>query len=248
METTTAFDLNQAIQRWRDNLAQSPAFRSENLYELETHLRDSIAVLQRQGLSVEESYLVGVRRLGKTGSLEAEFAKQNGQSIWLDRALWILIGAQIWSLAGNLTNYLQVLLNIALPKVNEWLTTYGFGAIPESIPAQVFYVVALPVTILIGAKAFATFHRWAEGRGWSPLAFFLNRPRLLAASYAILFVMPMVFSWGMGALVAKYGLQRHFSTPGLSGYTLVALLVLHTTVFAAIVMIIARRRLKLNRS
>ena len=108
METATPFDLNQEIQRWRETLGQSPAFRSENLYELETHLRDSIAVLQRQGLSAEESFLVAVKRLGKTGSLEAEFAKQNAQSIWLDRALWMLIGAQIWSLASILTNSLRL--------------------------------------------------------------------------------------------------------------------------------------------
>src|ERR1043165_8539789 len=58
MEATTPFDLNQAIQRWRENLGQSPAFRSENLFELESHLRDSIATLQRQGLSDEEALLV----------------------------------------------------------------------------------------------------------------------------------------------------------------------------------------------
>ena len=46
MENQTAFDLNQAIQRWRENLANSPAFRSENLNELESHLRDSISTLE----------------------------------------------------------------------------------------------------------------------------------------------------------------------------------------------------------
>ena len=47
METTsTPFDLNQAIQQWRDGLAQSPAIRGENLDELEVHLRDSVATLQ----------------------------------------------------------------------------------------------------------------------------------------------------------------------------------------------------------
>ena len=52
METTTSFDLNRAIQSWRENLAQSPAFRGENLNELESHLRDSVATWQARGLSV----------------------------------------------------------------------------------------------------------------------------------------------------------------------------------------------------
>ena len=33
METKTAFDLNTAIQRWREHLSQSPQFRPENLEE-----------------------------------------------------------------------------------------------------------------------------------------------------------------------------------------------------------------------
>jgi hypothetical protein len=47
MQNEISFDLNRAIQNWREQLAQLPAFRSENLDELETHLRDSIAVLKQ---------------------------------------------------------------------------------------------------------------------------------------------------------------------------------------------------------
>src|SRR4051794_3815451 len=58
METQTSFDLNLAIQRWRENLAQSSALRNENLNELESHLRDSIAALQTAGLSGEEAFVI----------------------------------------------------------------------------------------------------------------------------------------------------------------------------------------------
>jgi hypothetical protein len=102
MENTTSFDLNRAIQQWRENLGQSPAFRSENLNELESHLSDSIATLQTRGLSAEEAFLIASRRIGKGGSLEMEFAKVNRRIVWLDRTLWMLIGVQIWGLVSGL--------------------------------------------------------------------------------------------------------------------------------------------------
>src|ERR1017187_9086718 len=98
MENQTSFDLNLAIQRWREELGQSPAFHSENLNELESHLCDSIATLQTRGLSAEEAFIIATRRIGKGGSLEMEFAKVNRRTVWLDRALWMLIGVQIWGL------------------------------------------------------------------------------------------------------------------------------------------------------
>ena len=103
METTTSFDLSRAIQQWRENLAQSPVFRTENIHELESHLRDSIATLQTRELSAEEAFVIATRRIGKGGALETEFAKVNRRDVWLDRALWMLIGVQIWGLAMDLT-------------------------------------------------------------------------------------------------------------------------------------------------
>ncbi len=96
MENPTSFDLNRAIQQWREDIAQSPAFRTENLNELESHLRDSIAALQSHGLSGEEALVVASRRIGKGRALEQEFGKVNGRSVWLDRLLWMLIGFQFW--------------------------------------------------------------------------------------------------------------------------------------------------------
>lgn len=96
METKTPFDLNTAIQRWREHLSQSPQFRPENLEELEIHLRDSVAALQDKALSEEEAFLVATRRLGGAPALEPEFAKVNGQAVWMNRLLWMLVGAQLW--------------------------------------------------------------------------------------------------------------------------------------------------------
>jgi hypothetical protein len=101
METTTAFDLNQAIQRWRENLCQSPAFQRENLDELQAHLRDSMLDLRACGLSAEESFVIAIKRLGNSQMLEAEFGRANKNFVWLDRVLWMLVGIQLWGLTSG---------------------------------------------------------------------------------------------------------------------------------------------------
>ncbi len=246
METTTPFELNQAIQQWRENLGQSPAFRSENLYELETHLRDAIETLQGGGLSDEEAFLIAAKRIGNSSQLETEFAKQNSRSIWLDRALWILLGAQLWTLASVLSFSVQTLLQAAIPKANELLSTYGFGRISESIPGQVFYVIALPATILVSVKLFWMIQHWAERRGWTPLNFVLNRPRLLAGVYVILFLSPLGVQYVTALLVQWLALERYAGMSLASGSALYVLVGLQLVVFASMVMVIARRRLRLR--
>lgn len=102
MENQTLFDLNLAVRRWREDLAHSSAFRNENLNELESHLRDSVATLQTRDLSAEEAFLIATRRIGKSQQLESEFGKLNRNSIWLERAMWMLIGIQVWPLFDRL--------------------------------------------------------------------------------------------------------------------------------------------------
>jgi len=102
VQNQKSFDLNHAIQNWRESLAQSPALRAENLNELESHLRDSIATLQVRGLSTEEAFMVAAKRIGESEGLEREFRKVNKASAWLDRLLWMLIGIQVWGLTSGL--------------------------------------------------------------------------------------------------------------------------------------------------
>lgn len=87
MENQTSFDLSDAIQKWRRNLAQSDAFDSNNLDELEAHLRDAIPALQAAGLSSEESFLIASRRIGARDALESEFGKINARRAWLNRPI-----------------------------------------------------------------------------------------------------------------------------------------------------------------
>lgn len=103
METTTPFDLTRAIQIWRDQLTQSPAFRGDNLDELELHLRDAIGALQTLGLSEEEALCIAARRLGNFELLGGEFGKLNTGVVWRDRALWMMAGMLCWTVAWDLS-------------------------------------------------------------------------------------------------------------------------------------------------
>src|SRR4051812_40709788 len=110
----TPYDLEIAIENWRAELAQSPAFKQENLNELESHLRDSIARLQSAGLSREESFLIATRRIGQGGALEKEFGKMNRKAVWLQRVLWMLIGVQLWHLASGISAFGRNVLTISI--------------------------------------------------------------------------------------------------------------------------------------
>lgn len=134
MEKTIEFDLNPAIRDWRKNLAQSPAFRPENLDELEAHLRDSIAELETRGLSAKEAFMVATKRVGTSGSLEREFGKINASSVWLDRILWALIGIQVW---GLISSSISTMTTVTLALT--WPTGEAYSKWQEEL--------ALPVTV-----------------------------------------------------------------------------------------------------
>lgn len=92
MEDPTRFNLNESIRQWRLNLAQSPAFRPDDLDELESHLRDSTAMLEGKGLADHEAFRVAAGRIGSTQGLDLEFGKVNAIAVWRNRVLWMVTG------------------------------------------------------------------------------------------------------------------------------------------------------------
>ncbi len=97
METQTKFDLSDSLAQWRAACAQSATLCPENRAELEAHLHDSMAALRRQGLSEEEAFLVGTKRLGSPSKLAAEFGKVNASEVWFSRLAWMFAGTLLMS-------------------------------------------------------------------------------------------------------------------------------------------------------
>jgi len=69
------FDLNDAVAEWRRKLQQGAMIETENLDELESHLRDEVERLARSGTSEEEAFQIALRRLGDSHKLCEEFSK-----------------------------------------------------------------------------------------------------------------------------------------------------------------------------
>lgn len=92
MEDQTRFDLNAAINNWRNELATQPNLASDNLRELETHLCDAITRFQQCGLNDEESFWLARRRVGQPQQLCKEFVKVNPNEVWRERVFWMAAG------------------------------------------------------------------------------------------------------------------------------------------------------------
>jgi hypothetical protein len=75
MENQTRYDLNAAVENWRNELAAQPNLTSDDRRELETHLRAAIAGFQQRGLNDEESFCLARKRVGQPPQLGEEFVK-----------------------------------------------------------------------------------------------------------------------------------------------------------------------------
>ena len=130
MENQTRFDLNTAIEKWRQELAAQPNLASDDRRELETHLRDAIAGFQQRGLNDEESFWLARRRVGQPQQLGEEFVKADPAIIWRERVFWMasaLLFVNLWSnLVGTLTfSYIGV--NSSHPSqlgLPDWILFY----------------------------------------------------------------------------------------------------------------------------
>ena len=99
MENKTRFDLNTAVESWRQELAAQPSLATDDRRELETHLRDALAELKARGLNDEESFWLARRRVGKPQKLAEEFVKADPAKVWRERFYWMavaLVGSYVF--------------------------------------------------------------------------------------------------------------------------------------------------------
>jgi hypothetical protein len=232
METTNYFDLNHAIQQWRDGLAQSPGIRPENLNELEAHLRDSVSVLQARDLSAEESFLVATKRVGGGAVLEKEFGKVNSQVVWIERVLWALVIMQLWETLQGLGNSLAYIVSrsshfppmLKAGEINGWI---GFVAI-VAIPA-----ISLILPALLVWRFFESPQSWVRKK----LEKLSSQPFILAISLLVLsLAVHFLLTFGVSLTVSQNGratfpIWNYFSSIPLNLF------------YAGAVFVLARKRL-----
>jgi hypothetical protein len=101
-------DLNDAIKAWRDGLASEMA--AAELDELEDHLRETLASLPEDTLSLDERFLIAKHRMGAPEVLVAEFAVARQARVWRERAVWmallgiVCLGIGSWVALSTLYN------------------------------------------------------------------------------------------------------------------------------------------------
>jgi hypothetical protein len=100
-------DVEKRIEQWRVDLAGSECLGRAEVQELESHLREEIQNLRTAGLSDEEAFLVGRRRLGDRAALEQEFAKVNPHRRLAHRLYWMILGMLTWFVVWPLGDHLS---------------------------------------------------------------------------------------------------------------------------------------------
>ncbi|MCL7981112.1 MAG: permease prefix domain 1-containing protein [marine benthic group bacterium] len=74
--------LEERIREWRSYVQRRQAIDATDVDELEDHLRNEVADLQKSGLDQEEAFLIGVKRLGELDALSREFAREHSERLW----------------------------------------------------------------------------------------------------------------------------------------------------------------------
>jgi hypothetical protein len=165
METQTRFDLNAAIANWQQELASQPGLAPVVRRELETHLRDTVAELQRHGLNNEESFWLARRRVGQPQQISEEFRKADPAVIWRERIFWMimaLLAVNLWTAFCNPfwapIRFIHTRFADILP---GWILFYLPGWLGES---QVLYTLQILVLCVRYIPVFLVAVLLAKGR------------------------------------------------------------------------------------
>jgi hypothetical protein len=244
MENQTRFDLNAAIENWRQELAAQSNLTMEVRRELETHLRDTVAELRQRGLNDEESFWLARRRVGQPKQLGEEFVKADPAKIWRERVFWMAVGLLAIQMWTGLSAYLLAALrsisayvvsrHLFLP---DWVLFYlpiPSGSAVNSAFQNLYFVIAfnsLPIIWLAVLLA-----RGRMNRVLSALQFlFKSRRRFLFVAGASLAI---YCSW-MLLVIMRYAEQGSPVEGNPSVDFVVKVTLLRSTLTAAHVVLIA---------
>jgi hypothetical protein len=192
-EGSGAASLEEQIGQWRDYLQRHRAIRSVDVNELEDHLRDQVADLERVGLSEDEAFLVAVKRMGSLDEVSREFAREHSERLW--RQLVLDPGVDGAPKEGRSGYELAVVLGLAVA-----------SALAIKVPALAgldldddggFYARNLSLFVL---PFLACYFAWKREMGWSASLRLLAPPFVLGAVFANVY--PFAVSGSTVALLA----------------------------------------------
>ena len=146
------------IAEWRAYVANAEAVNGRDVDELEAHLRDQIAELDAAGLSADEAFLVGVKRMGDLDTLSREFAREHRVRLWKQL---VLHGEDEPQLASG--GWIQPLVFALAAGVAIQIARLSAG-IPAEEPEWFFRNLSLFVLPFLAG--YFAHRRGLDGRGW----------------------------------------------------------------------------------
>jgi hypothetical protein len=96
------FNLDHALERWREQMAETGLRQSAILDELESHLREEFEAQARAGVRTEDAFTRAVQRVGHADVLKTEFAKSLTMFDRLKNVVLTLAGIPDPNLATNM--------------------------------------------------------------------------------------------------------------------------------------------------
>jgi hypothetical protein len=171
------FDLDKSILEWKQSFQQGSSIDQESIEELESHLRESVADLNRKGLNDEESFFVAINRLGHASSLKAEFKKNSSLGANQDRLIWMLSGYLGINLCG-------ILSSAVVSSFATGMAYTGVGSIVTGVVATLFQVLFWIGIFLLVARSNEVTFVFGKNPALSLLAMFI-------AMITLPFVAPM---------------------------------------------------------
>ncbi len=70
------------VEQWRVYVQRRAALTTDDVAELEEHLRGQVDDLVATGLSDDEAFLIAVKRMGSIDDLSREFAREHSERLW----------------------------------------------------------------------------------------------------------------------------------------------------------------------
>lgn len=122
------FDIELAIEQWKQSFDSIDTVRPDDVLELESHLRELVSELRKRELSDREAFMVATQRLGNAAELNGEFAKVNGATVWHKRVLWMLCGYVVYSVGSALIQTAATLASTSVAIAGVGATATGATA------------------------------------------------------------------------------------------------------------------------
>jgi hypothetical protein len=200
MENQARFDLNAAIENWRNELAAQPNLASDDRRELETHLCDAIAGFQQRGLNDEESFWLARRRVGQPQQIGEEFVKADPAKVWRERLFWMVLVLFLIDTLSTIPRFIGALIVPAGPAEN----------LSAEILVALLYFSPLITAVLLGAgkmtRPFSKLTRLIDGRFRMASAAFI----LILTSSVLRYFTQILFYLKVEAMNANISLDQNF--------------------------------------